>query len=475
MESRPATDSGAPAPGGGGGSFFDLLREPAISVRLHSGWRLGRSEDGRAFTATNAEGFEIPVGPVVASRVPATELLAAGAPLARLRDAALAAGGSTEAAGLVLWVQRLAAWGLVEFVLIGEDGERGVVAPQWAGFAPELAPEIPAGDRPLGRFAFLRRSEAGWTVESPLAGARLLLGRLSYLEAPVVRRFLAAAGFLAEEPAGARGEALRMWEFHDLAFHMRHTVGWHRDPMGAQFPWIGEIAPAPASRPAWSGARISLPRAPEGREGFASVLERRRSERKYDEDHPISLADLGALLDRAARIRDSSSVVVENGYGRKADFEITRRPYPNGGASYELEIYPVVDRCADLASGLYHYDAKEHALVLIRERNPDLEAIFESAHISTARQAHPQIVLAIAARFARVMWKYRSISYAVILRNTGALYQTLYLAATELGLSPCGIGAADAALFARATGLDPFVEGGVGEFILGGRPATGRA
>ena len=84
--------------------------------------------------------------------------------------------------------------------------------------------------------------------------------------------------------------------------------------------------------------------------------------------------------------------------------------------------------------------------------------------------ADPQIVLAIAARFARVMWKYRSISYGVILRNAGALYQTLYLAATELGLSPCGIGAGDSATFARATGLDPVVEGTVGDFILGGPP-----
>ena len=68
------------------------------------------------------------------------------------------------------------------------------------------------------------------------------------------------------------------------------------------------------------------------------------------------------------------------------------------------------------------------------------------------------------------MWKYRGISYGVILRNTGALYQTFYLVATELGLSPCGIGSGDSALFARMTGLDPIVEGTVGEFILGGPP-----
>jgi len=37
------------------------------------------------------------------------------------------------------------------------------------------------------------------------------------------------------------------------------------------------------------------------------------------------------------------------------------------------------------------------------------------------------------------------------------------------GTSPLGAG--DATLFAEATGLDPLIEGSVGEFLLGGRPA----
>ncbi len=148
------------------------------------------------------------------------------------------------------------------------------------------------------------------------------------------------------------------------------------------------------------------------------------------------------------------------------------RPYPNGGASYELEIYPVVDRCDGLDPGLYHYDAAIHELVRLSGRTPEVDRIFADAKVATANLADPQVVLILSARFARVMWKYRSISYGIILRNTGVLYQTLYLAATELGLSPCGIGSANSALFARATGLDPVVEGSVGDFILGGRPRS---
>jgi hypothetical protein len=42
-----------------------------------------------------------------------------------------------------------------------------------------------------------------------------------------------------------------------------------------------------------------------------------------------------------------------------------------------------------------------------------------------------------------------------------------------MGLAPCALGAGDPAVFAEATGLDPLIEGTVGEFILGSRPAAG--
>lgn len=50
----------------------------------------------------------------------------------------------------------------------------------------------------------------------------------------------------------------------------------------------------------------------------------------------------------------------------------------------------------------------------------------------------------------------------------GALYQTLYLVATGLGLSPCGLGTGSSTMFADATGLPLHVESSVGEFLLSG-------
>ena len=78
-----------------------------------------------------------------------------------------------------------------------------------------------------------------------------------------------------------------------------------------------------------------------------------------------------------------------------------------------------------------------------------------------------QVLLILAARFARVAWKYESIAYALTLKHVGVLYQTMYLTATAMGLAPCAIGGGDADLFARAAGTDYYGETSVGEFLLG--------
>lgn len=84
-------------------------------------------------------------------------------------------------------------------------------------------------------------------------------------------------------------------------------------------------------------------------------------------------------------------------------------------------------------------------------------------------QYEPGILFLVTARFQRTAWKYESIAYSILLKDPGALYQTLYLVATAMGLAPCAIGAGDSDLFARAAGLDYYVETSLGEFLLGSR------
>ena len=192
---------------------------------------------------------------------------------------------------------------------------------------------------------------------------------------------------------------------------------------------------------------------------FGVVMEDRRSIRDMS-DQPLTIAQLGEFLYRTGRVK-------KLWHSDKGD--ITQRPYPGGGALYELEIYPVVDRCADLDSAVYHYDPLNHALERIAERDARMEGLLTTAWHTADRRSRPQIVFTITARFARLQWKYQSMVYAAVLKHVGVLYQTFYLTATAMGLAPCALGGGDSDLFGEIAGLEYASESAVGEFILGSR------
>ena len=60
-------------------------------------------------------------------------------------------------------------------------------------------------------------------------------------------------------------------------------------------------------------------------------------------------------------------------------------------------------------------------------------------------------------------------AYALIMKNVGVLYQSLYLASTAMGLAPCAIGGGDADTLSAVAGLDYYAESTVGEFIIGSK------
>lgn len=459
-------------------SLVSLVGEPSIHIRTCPGWELGASQDGFSLALKARDGRQFRLAawtPETSGYQAANERLTAGAPLATLHNLVVAAAGEKRADAYIELLQALCRHGQVEFPLVDDSsgGELAVIMPQWESYVPALAPQAPPSGQRLHRFACVRRAGDSWLVESPLCGARFRVSELAVLDEPLVRRALAGAGFLEPEhpERDPRRDALAQWEFHDLLFHAHHRLGWHHDHRDGILYFNGEFEPPPARRPSWPGECIELPRAPAGPgEQFAEVLARRRSRRDFDASRPISLQELGALLDRSACVSTSDALPVKDSTGKSTLYEVSRRPSPSSGGCHELEIYPVVNLCEGLEPGMYHYDPYRHALTPVPARATDVERLITEAKWTIRSEAEPQILLAISARFARIMWKYRLVSYGHILRNTGALYQTLYLAATELGLSPCASGAGNSALFARITGLDPLVEGTVGEFHIGGRP-----
>jgi oxazoline/thiazoline dehydrogenase len=248
------------------------------------------------------------------------------------------------------------------------------------------------------------------------------------------------------------------WEFHDLLFHARTRKGRYDAPIGATNRFAERVAVPPAVKPPMPGAKIPLDGASSGGEGPAltSVLDERRSHRRFG-NLPITLRQLGEFLFLSARAMNGGPE------------DRLRRPYPSAGACYELECYLAVDRCSGLDPGLYHYQPLDHGLTQLAPSSDALTALLREAWQASARQGDPQVLVITAARFGRVSVKYESISYSLMLKNVGVLMQTMYLTATSIGLGGCALGCGDSDLFARATNLNYFEEGSVGEFLIGSR------
>ena len=394
-------------------------------------------------------------------------------------------------------VRRLAGRGLIEYRLgRSRNEDLVVIEPQLPDYWPRPAQLGNADTLALSRFAYMRRRANEMVLESPRAGALFkicdprIAATLALLVTPQqIKQFRRQQDFPGLELLAllvdcqilfktdgdglrpAEGDdALVLWDFHDLVFHARSTEGRHANPLGGAYPYADTIAPLPAVRPPWPRTRIDLrdlsSTAVDAPSPTAKLLRERHSTRDFDSQRPITLAELARFLDGTTRVQSELKTTLDHG-GDGPELSYTVRPYPSGGASYELELYLAVDTCEGLSRGFYHYDAGGHALLPIETRGHRLDALLKGAEFSMGVSAAPQILITIAARFGRVSWKYSSIAYALILKDVGALMQTFYVMATDMGLGGCAIGTTNIELFVKMTELEFHVEGPVGQFALG--------
>lgn len=345
-----------------------------------------------------------------------------------------------------------------------------------------------SGPLTLSRFAVMRRDHNGLQLTSP--------------RSPVVVRIHAAqiaalvAGPLTADSAGsalpdrlaadlARAGLLvgagdvesfqeAQWSPHELWFHDGSRQSYERagstrfSHFGATL-WAKDRFPPLPGRPVPMSTRTvalvrpDLTRLHKTDPTLTGVLEGRRSIRAYDESSPVTINQLGELLFRCARVRST-----DNSQG----WDTSDRPYPAGGAVHELELYLVVRSAAGLEPGMYHYDAFEHQLEALDAAEPPRRRLLQAAARAMGAEQPPQVLILIAARFGRLMWKYESMPLALILKHVGVLTQTLYTVATAMRLAPCAVEAGDTDAFAQATGHDRLTESSVGEFCLGSAPPS---
>lgn len=225
-----------------------------------------------------------------------------------------------------------------------------------------------------------------------------------------------------------------------------------------------EGPPPLAAKPGVSRRNVELStHLPEGAlADLASSLSARRSIRTYSKK-PLALWQLERFLLLTARAYARIEHPVLG--------TTSLRNYPGGGARYPLEIYPVVLNVRSLARGFYYYHPFHHRLESLGRMSRYLDALRQTTRARMGRPAgdpnEPAVLFIITAVFPRICWKYEKTSLHLILQETGALYQTMYLTATSMGLAPCAVGAFPERAIGEILGLDSADESQVGLFALG--------
>ncbi len=472
-------------------SLFLSLREDVSLVAGDNGDVVLQCDDGRVVVRH-------------AAKEAWSALAASGGYEHELAECALENGGVESLARFYSQMQHLARRGLVLRSVCVDGKILASLVPTSPAFRFSARPAAPDRPHVLSRFAYTRAEDGRVVLESPRAHARVLLHDwraaalvhamalpcrakdaadavpgLSTADAELLQTLLVHAGMVHEldadgRPAEDGDPSLLTWEFHDLLFHVRSREGRHDLPLGPTYRVADRLPPPPAVKEFAAAETVELHRPDlaaleETDPPLLRVMEERRSLRDYGAA-PITDRQLGEFLYRVARVKQCREVEIQTPHSPlRMDF--TSRPYPAGGALYELEVYPVIQACANLAPGLYHYDALGHRLGRICGRTDEVNQLLQGAALAMgAAPERFQVLLVLAARFQRLAWKYEGLAYALILKHVGILHQSMYLAATAMGLAPCAIGTGDSDLFARALGSDYYAETSVGEFALGSTP-----
>jgi len=333
---------------------------------------------------------------------------------------------------------------------------------EWIAVVPHASREIvvtPAEVAALGAIAPSR-----WMPPEALESAH---------GADLVER-LVAHGLLVEEGSAADGRDTVVrdtgwrtasagvhyasrWRGVDTAEVQRHFTELHGGDLMKQ---LGPAPPHVRER-ADARDRIALTRATPG--VLDALLDARVTCRNFDTAQ-LREADFAAVLQRtfAARAVDAYA----------PGLTLLKKGVPSAGGLHPTEAYLLVQRVDGIAPGLYHYHAVDHALEPMRALDASEARSLATSFVGAQPYFIDAPVLVMpVTRFRRNFWKYRNHpkAYRALVLDVGHLSQTLYLAATELGLAAFITAAINEIDIEEAFGLDPLEEGPLAVTGLGVR------
>jgi SagB-type dehydrogenase family enzyme len=158
---------------------------------------------------------------------------------------------------------------------------------------------------------------------------------------------------------------------------------------------------------------------------FNEVLRTRKSIRSFSTE-PLSKVDLAFLLWASTGIQRT-----EHGY----EF----RTAPSAGALYPIETYIAANNVEDVASGIYHYNIKNHLLEEIKTGNFGVD--LAHAALDQKMCATASVAFIWTAVFGRSKWKYAQRAYRYIYLDAGHVAENLALAVASITCGSCQVGA----------------------------------
>lgn len=229
---------------------------------------------------------------------------------------------------------------------------------------------------------------------------------------------------------------------------------------------LARLGPAPmhVHERSQAGERLPLPSALTS--PFDQLLVGRVTCRNFDRGSSLSLEQFSTVMHRAW----SARAVDEYAPGVK----LLKKGVPSAGGLHPTEAYVLVRRVEGISPGLYHYHPVDHALEPLCMLDSEETAMLARKFV--AAQAYfidvPVMVIP-TSRFRRNFWKYRNHAkaYRALILDVGHLSQTMYLAATELGLAAFITAAINEVDIEQAFGLDPLEEGPLAVCGFGRRAA----
>jgi putative peptide maturation dehydrogenase len=256
------------------------------------------------------------------------------------------------------------------------------------------------------------------------------------------------------------------WNLYAAAYHFmtqREGVDLRDDPGSTEWkPLPAETlemfvelhgpSPPPFHSPAPSAPSVVLPRAARS-DGLYAALGARRTTRAFATGQAMQREQLATVLRYVFGAHGSAETKLG---------VCIKRTSPSGGARHPIEAYALIAHVEDVTPGLYHYDARNHALTQLSAMSgaeiTSLATLFMCGQTYFGA-AHVTFVL--TARFTRAHWKYRraDMAYRAILMDAGHLSQTLYLVAAEIGLGAFVTVAVNSRDIERHLNLDGCSEG----------------